>query len=259
MRALISNYSRVLVVALTLILSTSTVWGQSTGDSFIDAAINGYSIKFGGNDTPNGLNPSQYTNGVDKCSSSQAIAGEINCPSDLFYTPNPHTGGYQAWGVGLTLIEGSQSNYYYCYAYYDEIYPDYYEWTFDCEIIVEIVIAHTLGRAVGRIEFGENTTSTSSWGSKPMSTLAFKANNVYTPVDSNVACDPETPSIFNGGAALCDDADDNVYAVPDVGYEDKVLIEDKNCNMPLEPPILNRRVGDHSDVVFNCFTHYDQA
>jgi len=120
-----------------------------------------------------------------------------------------------------------------------------YEYGIFCDWYVLEVYKHTYGIAAARVTFGDDTTSTASWGNKPMSTLAFKGNSTYQPFDWSVHC---TPPALPGTTAPCDTSASDVYAVLQVaGYEDKILIDDNDCT------IFGVRQDDHSDAVANCF------
>jgi hypothetical protein len=79
-----------------------------------------------------------------------------------------------------------------------------------------------------------------------MSTLAFKANSSYTPYTPSYQCDPD----LTGLSAPCDTSYSNVFAVPEAGYEDKVLVQDFGCS-----PRLGARVNGTWDAEDGCFTY----
>ena len=234
--------SKFMVKALVFILIGCHYYSsvaQPSGDSTIDNWLNGAQYKGGSSAAPTTLNPSNYTTGLDKCNSTQAISSENNCTSDLFYTPNANTGGYQAFGVGFTNYASGTYYYPVCYIYWAWNGQDYVP-TLYCNWYQYTINAHTYGAATARVKFGSNTTST-LWGTKPISTLAFKANNVYTPYYSSVVCQPN----YTGSQAKCTSSS-NAISVPNVGYEDKILVADHNCS-------LTQRTGSSSDANYNCF------
>lgn len=229
-----------LIAAMALGFSTAQVAEAQTGDAVIDSWISNFQRKGGNSAAPTSLNPSQYSSGVTKCNPGPP-ASEGNCPSDLLYTPNANTGGYQAFGVGLNNFQGGTYWYPVCYivwVYYYDIGWSLQTW---CDWYYIQVLDHAYGAAAARVQFGTNTTVT-PWSLRPMSTLAFKANNVYTPTIPSVECTP----IWIGASAPCL-AQSNVYAVTDAGYEDKILIDDHNCNVIL-------RSDSSSDAAAGCFT-----
>lgn len=244
---LVDNLKTYLKASSFLLLLLSNIAMAQTGDTTIDSWLSGFSLTQGGSSAPTLLNPTNYPNGPDKCNSGAAPIHEPTCPSDLLYTPNANTGGYQAFGVGVNLWEAGDYWYVSCYYYY--VYNSYYDiWepVIFCDYYSFTLPEHTFGLAAARIKFGSNTIS-SPWGSVPMSTLAFKAAVNYSSQPS-VNCDTD----FNGVAAPCDTSDENVYVVPSAGYEDKILIEDLNCLNPI-------RTGTSTDAGLGCFTHDDMS
>lgn len=216
-----------------------------TGDAQLDTWLSVYSTAAGNNTQPTNLTPANYPNGVTKCKLSTAPSWETLCPSDLLYTPNANTGGYQAFGVGADYRPSG--TYYYATCYVQWIYNaflDAYEPLIFCNYQSVNIAAHTYGSAMARIKFGSNTTST-PFGAKPISTLAFKANITYLPNAPGITC---TPTLNLVGAAPCATLQFDRYAIPGNGYEDKVLITDLGCTKLL-------RDGDDSDALANCYTH----
>ena len=231
-----------LIFVLVGSFAPKVVDAQPTGDSFVDGKLNEFPFqKKGGNNSPPSLGPGNYPNDVKDCNSATAPAHEASCPSDLLYTPNSNTGGYQAYGVGISNLPGG--TYWYGFCFPNWFYPDDYIYVYwECYWYPIQIPDMAYGVAASRVRFGSNTTS-SPWSLKPMSTLAFKANSVYLPVDVFVECDPDF-SISPAGAP-CDDSDQNVYAVPDAGYEDKIVIRDYGCT--------GIRLGTPSDATKGCF------
>jgi hypothetical protein len=216
-----------------------------TGDALIDSYLSGFTSRGGNSLAPN-LGPSSYPNGIlNACNSASAPSWEGNCPSDLMYTPNANTGGYQAFGVGINNWPGGTYYYPYCYpviVWYQDELGWYYQIEIWCDWYYVTMPTHTYGVASARIKFGSLPVN-GPWGSTPMSTLAFKGNAVHPPYVGSATCTP----IFTGMSAPCV-GQSNVIAVPDAGYEDKILIPDSGCN-----PTLGRRSGDASDASAGCF------
>lgn len=241
-RSILEKFAFTIMVMASFGLPSAS--GQ-TGDSTIDSWISGFARTGGNNLAPTALDPiNYYATGLTKCNSSGAPPWEAKCPSDLLYTPNANTGGYQAFGVGVSNWPGGTYWYPVCYlvwVYYqiDPSLPGYWQLEVWCDWYYVQMADHTYGAAAARLLFGLDSLNT-PWGLVPMSTLAFKANSVYTPADPSVVCTPN----WGGTDAPCLEPDS--YAVPSVGYEDKVLIQDNNCQKIT-------RAGDASDASAGCF------
>jgi hypothetical protein len=86
-----------------------------------------------------------------------------------------------------------------------------------------------------------------------MSTLAFKANTVYLPEYGPAVCTPDFNLLPAGAPCetnpLVGVPTQNVYAVIDAGFEDKIVMDDYGCNAT---PILGRS-GQPSDAENGCF------
>jgi hypothetical protein len=234
------------LISLGLLISFNS-FAAPSGDSVVDAWIAPYAYKFGNSAAPTFINPPLYTNGYLLCNSMNATAWESTCPSDLTFTPNANTGGYQGFGVGLTNYPAG--GYYVAVCYYVFYYDSSGEvWSVApvCDWYSVSWPDVALGTVAGRIEFGTGLSIyNSTWGNVPASTLAFKANSVYTPTAA-VYCDPDiNVSTLD---APCDASQQNVYAVPEAGYEDKILIQDYSCTVTV-------RTNGNSDAIAGCLTH----
>lgn len=240
----------VAAVLFAITLMVPTVGSAQTGDSVIDGWLSGFQRKGGNSSPPGDLHPNSYGGVIHKCNSPGAPSWEGNCPSDLLYTPNHWTGGYQAYGVGLNLWPGGYYWYRYCYPVW--VYYEEYGWQLEiwCDYYLVQVTEHTYGAAAARITFGATNAGSSPWGPRPMSTMAFKGNNVYAPVVGEAWCTP----VWLGSSAPCYLQSDKI-AVPastggegsSVGYEDKIIIQDNNCNVTV-------RTDTYHDANNGCFT-----
>ncbi len=225
---------------VTIIAIREPAVAQS-GDATIDSAIATYARRAGSSGVPN-FKPADYSNGVTACSGASPVpTWEQNCPSDLLYTPNGNTGGYQAFGVGINNVPGGAYWTQYCGYIPVEIGPGEYYWAWMCWWVPITLDDQTIGLAMARVTFGTQGVET-PWGVRPMSTLAFKANNLYQPDSSSVTCQPD----YIGDSAPCHPP--NTYAVQNVGYEDKISIDDYGCTVP-----FTGRTGDSQDADRGCF------
>lgn len=248
-----SNFNKLRVrvttsLAFFLLIFSSLAFSQTTGDPEIDSWLSTYSLKAGNAAAPTSLIPSLYTGGVEACQSASALPHEARCPSDLLYTPNANTGGYQAFGIGAEPVTGGTYVFADCYVVY--IWNpslEYYEAYIQCSYYTLTVPDYTWGIAAAKISFGTNQMQT-SWGFFPMSTMAFKANRDYLPSVAAVDCNPVFS--FLTLSTPCDFLKSDTYAVPDSGYEDKIIMTDRGCATP-----TFFRSGDANDATYGCFTH----
>ncbi len=208
-----------------------------------------YSDRAGNTASASNLQPSNYGNGsgydLIDCAYATAPSWETNCPSDLTYTPNAHTGGYQAFGVGIKNYPQQDYWDYDCYyvdvwVWDEESHQWVLEWQYVCEYTHVQVPAQVAGIAVARIKWGNYQSQFGLGGpSHTISTLAFKGSSFL----------PCTPTLSPSGVeAPC--AGTGTY-VAGAGYEDKLLIPD-NCALPA-------RTGTYVDAAasFGCFYSYD--
>ena len=241
-------------VLLCLLLAFSAVATAQSGDPTVDNWLAPFEYKNGNNSIPTAIAPPNYPI-LNSCNSSSSPPDEANCPSDLLYTPNANTGGSQAFGMGANLWEGGQYYYTSCWLvpYYDS--EGWLRWTYYCQTQLVNVTAHTYGIAAAAIKFGQQTIAT-PWGTTPMSTLAFSSHvyDGYNP-QPQLRCTPNLIYVGTGwGSAPCNSSVENVYIVPNVGYEDKIVLSpDAGCNPPFWSVQPNLRSGEASDADYGCF------
>lgn len=230
-----------------LCMSTMSALAQ-TGDPIVDYYVTSYyQYRAGHTGAPENLNPSNYGNGVGydllDCVYATSPSWETNCPSDLTYTPNANTGGYQAFGVGIKNWPAQA--YWETECYWEDTWvwnPESHEWEFDyvyvCDQHYVQTQAEAGGVAVGRVRWGAYKSQFGIGGPyHKVSTLAFKGSS-FPP------CNPTlSPS---GVEAPC--AGTGTY-VAGAGYEDKILIPD-NCPLP-------SRTGTYIDANSGCFYSYN--
>jgi hypothetical protein len=233
-------------VAVCLLYTSVAAWSQ-TGDSVVDSFVTPYyEHRNGGTAPPSVLQPSTYgpqPADLTRCGIGPSPpAHESSCPSDITYVPNVHTGGYQAFGIGL-----------HNYPYYEDWIPEcemipypYWdgegwsiEWVMECTYHHVVAPAEAGGPGVSRIQFGANTVTLPHVPdvgqpavTAPISTLAFKGSHLQW-------CSPT----YVGPTAPCVPAA-GTY-VPGAGYEDKITMPD-NCS-------LSTRTGTGSDANNGCF------
>jgi hypothetical protein len=239
-------HARVAAALLLALVGFPCICFSQTGDSVIDGyfSYEDWQIKVGSTAAPENLAPTSYAGIINRCNSSFAPSWESNCPSDLLYTPNHWTGGYQAFGVALNRRDESTDLVYDCYTwwYQDEVG----NWVMDysCEFRWIYTPGLTRGIVAARIKFGADLSGGGLWGPKPMSTMAFKGNTVYLPEISAANC----TAIWIGPSAPCV-AQSDVVAVKNAGYEDKLVIRDFNCG------VISRGGNDNqTDFNAGCFT-----
>lgn len=255
----------------TLLLASCLVAPVSraqTGDLVVDLQINGHTWRAGNNLPATSLVPSAYGSNPTACNSSGAPAWEDNCPSDLTYTPAAGTGGYQAFGVGISQVPGG--------TFYEYIPVLRQEWDYECNCLIWVfdyeyteytVAAHAFGRAFARIRFGDYLVNTIV-GEHYLSTLALKSASTHPAGLSSIECSPSRIYGF-GFDSPCNPIKQNAYIVPrgglptgigtpsrgvgiaEVGYEDKLIIPNPGC------PSNYERTGHYADAYQGCFT-FDQ-
>lgn len=230
--------SKLIRIALVYVLAffSSAASAGASGDAVIDAFITNLQMSAGNSGGGVDDGGVQFT----YCNSNGALPTEQNCPNDVTYTPSQHTGGYQAWGVGLTKVIPFMLINRCWFIPTLVITGDGLQilWLYRCYPSEEQLSPITLGAAYMRVKWGGDT-GTAEGETVTKSTAAFK-ENVLTecvPVPDNM----EAP---------CGDSSDATY-VDDSGFELKVYIPDPACNMPILHG--NFRYGDSRDLAYNCF------
>jgi hypothetical protein len=231
------DLSRKLLLAFLLVIPAQA-FAQS-GDPVVDShLVPYYEHRRSSSAPPSALSPTNYGSGsaLLGCASSSAPSHETNCPSDLTYTPNANTGGYQAFGVGIHNIPYSEQWITECYIL------ETWEWDWEagtwvltfyywCDTYLYVTRAEVSGFAISRIKWGA-TYATIPNASTPLSTLAFKGTNLAN-------CNPK-PGVIAEAPCLS-----NGTYVPSAGYEDKIIIPD-NCPRA-------ERTGLATDFTDGCF------
>jgi len=228
--------SAALIVALA-VFRVEAALGQ-TGDPVVDQWITSYYAHRAGNNlAPTSLTPSNYPN-VLACSTSTPV-WENNCPSDLTYTPNANTGGYQAFGVGINSWPSQSYWDYDCtledvWVWDPELQQWVLEWQVLCYYQLVQVSAQAGGQAVSRVRWGSQQHAVQG-SMRTISTLAFNGEDL-------AGCHPS----WNGSDAPCTATGTFVEGG---GYEDKIVI-------PEFCP-LSRRTGTFMDANSGCFYSYN--
>ena len=240
--SLFRRSGQAVVIALPISVASIGVALAQTGDSWVDAQINGWDFHAGNASAPSLLAPWNYS--VDwACDAGGAPSWETNCPSDLLYTPNANTGGYQAFGVGWSVVPALTNWEPYCYArlvwtwHNDSGWQETLEW--DCDWQAVTSPPYTWGITAVRIKWGSVETAFSQPpGSWPTSTLAFKGNQFPE-------CDPSNNPF--GAGTPCDGP--NTIFVLNAGYESKVKMYDAGCTWT--------RTNTWIDTYHGCLSHVE--
>lgn len=244
-------YSCVLFVLLAAALAPRDAIAQS-GDPVVDFYLPSYyGHRAGSTAPPSNLIPSNYgvshPNEYLDCdvASTPGVAPpwEVNCPSDLTFTPNTHTGGYQAFGVGLKNIPASSYYDYRCEVVEQWVYdPEFFEWRWDyayvCYYQLVQIRAEVTAIAVARVKWGNTSYVFNDFTglTLKLSNLAF-AGGPEPPVHD---CRPA--NITFGADARC--TYPGTY-VSGAGYEDKIIVPD-TCS-------VSSRSGTWTDFHNGCF------
>jgi len=242
-------YWYMLFVLLAIASPPREATAQS-GDPIVDSYLTSYyTNRVGSTAPPTNLILSNYgdhPNNYLKCdviATPSAPPWEVNCPSDLTYTPNAHTGGYQAFGVGLKNIYATSYWDYYCtleeqWVWDPELGEYVLEYVYVCYYELVQVPAEVTAIAVARIKWGSNSYVFNDFTglTLKLSNLAFMGGP-EPPVEN---CDPE--NIIFGADAHC--TYPGTY-VSEAGYEDKIIVPD-SCS-------LSSRTGTWSDFYNGCF------
>lgn len=231
------------LIAFSFAVPSSTF--AQTGDPVVDyyVPVTYYPYRAGSTTSPSNLQPSNYgTLGFQLigCAYASAPSWEDKCPSDLTFTPNAHTGGYQAYGVGVKNWPAETRTITDCgwedtWVWDEKSHEWVIEWIYVCHGETYTIPAEAGGYAVGRIKWGTTQFPWSIAGPPyhTLSTLAFKGSS-FPPCNAVLAPDGETAPCTGTGTY-----------VAGAGYEDKLLIPD-NCS-------LTQRTGTSADQNAGCF------
>ena len=257
----LKSFFRCVVLALVASGACGTDARAQTGDGAVDGWLVPYNSYRGGNNLPpTGLQPGNYPY-FNACNSPSAPADEMNCPSDLTYTPLAGAGGYQAYGVGV--LNEPAGHYWAMYCYYDWYYDPFLDreiWNFVCDwYYVGYLPDLSWGTAGARIAFSQLTVLTAAGYYEYLSTLAFKSVNTHWNLPS-LFCRPSL-SVLNVEAP-CDPAQQDAYVIPftypeeppnpGAGYDDKIQLQNPGCSLPV-------RTGYPADRQWGCFSGYDST
>jgi len=245
-----ASRSMIGLVALLLVAALGCMQpaNAQTLDPIIDEIIAPYGNRAGNSLAPSSLHPANYAAPRQLYSCNNSFFGppwESLCPSDLMYTPNENTGGYQAFGVGIQNYPAGQ--YWYVVPYLVRVY--YWDTNCDCwnyywDVAYDWYLvnlpAFTTGTAAAGSKWGTTAYQITPVVAATLSTAAFKAS----------ALAPCFPG-YTGVEAPCGGffPDTDTVFVPSAGYEDKVAIGE-TCG-------LSERSGTATDGDAGCFYGYE--
>jgi hypothetical protein len=178
------------------VLAFPQVVVAQTGDPLLDSWIAPHTRKGGNTSVPLFLNPAAYPD-ITGCNSGIGPSWETNCPSDLTFTPNANTGGYQAFGVGISSYPASEYWDYGCYMQWQYVWHNDSGWQEELVLVCDYQLvslpAYANGEAGGRLRWGASQFYYGfPAGNWTLSTLAFKGSGF-------AVCAPA----FNGTSAPC--------------------------------------------------------
>lgn len=242
------------VLVLGFLLQADRAEAQYDPDPFLTPLFTQFTHRVADRTGIARLAPGSYNSQYTACNSPQAPPWEHNCPADTTYTPTLGTGGYTAYGVGISSDPGAQGWYPDCYLTlvyrcYENGDSSFCQWEpgIACDWYFINIPRQNYGLAAALMKFGPNTYQVNGSAVR-LSTLAFEGAGQpqCTPDYNGITAPCESPLVLGENVVEVPQA--NVTYVPDAAYEDKVTIPDSGCSA------FPFRFGSASDVnTFGCF------